>query len=112
MNRLRRLWQEMNFPICPTCVGMNRSDAAYADEPGIHLPHMRGDEPGPAARYAALRAHLPHMRGDEPWATMPEVMMRYICPTCVGMNRMWRCMTRSANSICPTCVGMNRAVSR
>ena len=49
----------------PTCVGMNRLQAAML----------------------ALAVHVPHVCGDEPYSCSERMTLVKMFPTCVGMNR-------------------------
>ncbi len=74
----------------------------------MYLPHTRGDEPDVAREVPISGNHLPHTRGDEPLPSNVTAQFIGICPTRVGMNRVFPFLKVSTLCICPTRVGMNR----
>ena len=53
------------------------------------MPHVCGDEPTSAGFREIPMVRMPHVCGDEPFGTGQAVIVPYVCPTHVGMNRPW-----------------------
>ena len=51
------------------------------------MPHVCGDEPTSAGFREIPMVRMPHVCGDEPFGTGQAVIVPYVCPTHVGMNR-------------------------
>ncbi len=107
----QKLSGELDYAVCPTCVGMNRPLRAFQ----LHvqcLPHMRGDEPGGTPDGRERLRVCPTCVGMNRTTARTGLRLFAVCPTCVGMNRSARSRRGSNSSVCPTCVGMNREYCR